>query len=137
MLCQGIAAQPQSLLPDAGARLEAILPQMSTVLKSSTPTAVTASTTLAAVLRCLSSPERTAVLEACAESLSVRAHHLTAPALVSLTSALARLGSGGWEPPQALLLNVEKQLDIKRYDLAPGKLWRAAKALELLGAGPL
>merc|ERR1719341_1085652 len=101
MLCQGISAQSQKLLPDAGQRLESLLPIVAEVL------------------------------DLCAKRLAIKINNLTAFNLVSLTAHLAAVasspGASGcrWSPPPELLHSVVAQLDMKRYDLPQGFLWRA------------
>ena len=132
MLCQGIAAQPDRLLPDAPARLEALLPHVSAALTQE-PTAVTAAQLLGSLGRCPATPARGLALDACAGQLARRMPDLQAPALVSLAVSLVPLAaSSGWTPAQPMLRALSRQLDIKRYDLAPGVLRRAARALDLV-----
>jgi len=53
--------------------------------------------------------------------------------LVNLAEAMEAVGRTGWTPSEGLAEKVCYLLDMKRYDLQPGKLWRAAKAFESLG----
>lgn len=136
MLLQAIASQPPSMVPDADARLEACLPQVSAALAAQ-PRTVTASQLLCSLIRCPSSAARDAALDDCVLRLERRAGDLSAPGLVQLSEALAAFAASGgvaWKPPPSMLRKVAFHLDIKRYDLGPGILWRAAAALEAAGA---
>ncbi|CAK0896329.1 unnamed protein product [Prorocentrum cordatum] len=140
MLLGGIAAQPPEALPDAPARLRSLLP-LAAAAASARTTAQTAAQLLGALPRCPDGAERAAAVEACAARLAVCARDLPARSLVSLAGALAALSprEGGAAPgagAAALLAALPVLLDIKRYDLPPGVLWRAARALEHAGAPP-
>ena len=65
-------------------------------------------------------------------------HDHPARSIAVLCEDLAALsvGTGDWAAPDALIAEVIKQLDQKRYDLPPGVLSRAAQALERAGANP-
>lgn len=144
MLCQGIAGQPIEALPDAPARLEKLLPHILAALAMN-PTAVSAAQLARSVGRYPMTPQHGVVLDACIAQLTARARNLSAPALVSLAVAISpavgRLGdelAGGREgvanPARDIFFReLVHQLDMKRYDLAPGVLWRAARALEAVG----
>jgi len=140
MLCQGISAQSQRLLPDAGQRLESLLPIVADVLEAK-PTAITLVTILGSLARCPASEQCSQVLDLCAKRLAMKINNLTAFNLVSLTAHLAAVasspGASGcrWPPPPELLHSVVAQLDMKRYDLPQGFLWRAKEKLDQLGAG--
>lgn len=131
MLCQGIAMQPSSLLLDASERLEALLPEVQKALQEK-PTAESAAQILWSLSRCTSSSRR-GVFAACDEVLVARAAELPASLLVRLAEALAAASRTGVTPSKALINKVSHHLDMKRYDLPPGKLWRAARAFEVLG----
>eukprot|EP00439_Symbiodinium_sp_Y106_P060043 s3090_g8.t2 len=130
MLCQGIAMQPPSLLLDASERLEALLPEVEKALQEK-PTAESAAQILWSLSRCTSS-SREGVFAVCDEVLSARAAELPASLLIRLAEALAAVSRTGLNPSQALIKKVSYLLDMKRYDLPSGKLWRAARAFELL-----
>ncbi|CAJ1379844.1 unnamed protein product [Effrenium voratum] len=130
MLCQGIALQPPSALPDASERLEALLPQVHEALKAK-PTAVSAAQIFWSLSRC-SCPARDEVLQAADECLAARAVDLSADLLVNLAESMAAVGRTGWQPSRKLVARVSSLLDMKRYDLRPGKLWRAAVAFQSL-----
>ncbi|CAE7323508.1 Zdhhc9 [Symbiodinium natans] len=130
MLCQGIAMQPS--LSDASKRLEELLPEVQASLQEpEVPSAESAVQILWSLSRCKSS--RDGVLAACDKVLSTRATELSANLLVRLAEGMAAVSRTGWEPSQALVQKVSYLLDMKRYDLPRGKLWRAAKAFEALG----
>eukprot|EP00927_Polykrikos_kofoidii_P039266 TRINITY_DN33688_c0_g1_i1.p1 TRINITY_DN33688_c0_g1~~TRINITY_DN33688_c0_g1_i1.p1 ORF type:complete len:734 (-),score=110.97 TRINITY_DN33688_c0_g1_i1:168-2264(-) len=138
MLCQGIASQPKSLLPDAPARIQALLPQVAAALSARPPAAKLATSFIASLTRCPSAPLRNEALTLCAERLCSRAKDLPCRDLVALTEDLAYLASpagGKWVVPEALLLAVVRQIDIKRYDLQSGILWRVERALVALSSG--
>lgn len=138
MFCQGVAAQPKDLLPNGAEMLQAVLPALNVAL-STKPSVITASMLVASLLRCPPSEQRNSVLDTCSKRLLDKGHDLSAPALVSLSGVLARwvAAPGGWQPPQPLTSKVAELLDMKRYDLRPGVLWRAADALTALGVEPL
>merc|ERR1712232_51418 len=131
-LVQGIASFPERLLPEAPVRLEALLPHVLTALALQ-PLSSSAAAFLAGLSRCPSSLARTAALTACTERLVKRCHDLPARSLVVLCEDISTLATGDWTPSDDLLAKVIEQLDQKRYDLAPGELGRAAKALERAG----
>lgn len=133
MLCHGIAAQPPRLLPDAAQRLQALLPKIDSALDANS-TALSVVQILASLARCSPCEERSTVLDKCAQFLSSKAYELPAPSLVLLATSAADVARSGWTVPHALSKAVGQRLDIKRYDLAPGTLWRAVEAMQALGA---
>eukprot|EP00928_Gymnodinium_smaydae_P044117 TRINITY_DN2944_c0_g1_i1.p1 TRINITY_DN2944_c0_g1~~TRINITY_DN2944_c0_g1_i1.p1 ORF type:complete len:694 (-),score=169.71 TRINITY_DN2944_c0_g1_i1:131-2191(-) len=135
MLYKGIASQPSSLVPDVPARLQALLPQVAIALDAQ-PAATTAAVLFGSLLRCPASPERDAQLGRCTDRLRARMRDLAAIELVNLCEELPASGSGSWTPPAHLIQDLTRFLDMKRYDLAPGVLHRAAQALERAGAAP-
>eukprot|EP00933_Yihiella_yeosuensis_P062057 TRINITY_DN64989_c0_g1_i1.p1 TRINITY_DN64989_c0_g1~~TRINITY_DN64989_c0_g1_i1.p1 ORF type:complete len:512 (-),score=140.39 TRINITY_DN64989_c0_g1_i1:73-1503(-) len=132
MLCQGISMQPARKLPDAGKRLKNLLPQVNAAI-SAKPTATTAAQLLGSLARCEPCEERTAALDVCAARLAAKAHELQAHMLVNLAGSIATVSKSGWTISPELLKEVSRQLDMKRYDLPQGVLWRAVDALEAVG----
>lgn len=133
-LCQGIAMQPSTTLPDASERLVSLIPQVRRALEAK-PTAVSTAQIFWSYSRC-SFDERDAVLKDADARLTQRAIDLTADLLINLVEAMEAIGRTGWSPSEALVQKVSYLLDMKRYDLQPGKLWRATKAFESLGVAP-
>lgn len=133
-LCQGIAMQPSTTLPDASERLVSLIPQVRRALEAK-PTAVSTAQIFWSYSRC-SFDERDAVLKDADARLTERAIDLTADLLLNLVEAMEAIGRTGWSPSEALVQKVSYLLDMKRYDLQPGKLWRATKAFESLGVAP-
>ncbi|CAK9081984.1 unnamed protein product [Durusdinium trenchii] len=132
-LCQGIAMQPSKTLPDAGKRLAALLPQVCNAFKAK-PSAISTVQLFWSLSRCAAdSGERDAALKLADEQLRSRAENLPAALLINLAEAMETVGRTGWAPSAALVKKVSSLLDMKRYDLQPGKLWRAAKTFEALG----
>lgn len=136
MLCQGLVGQPADIVPDISARVEALLPALQESL-SRAPSAVSAAQILGCLVRIPGTERRNAALDTCAEMLVVRAGDLGAMSLVSLAQATAITAKSpviglAWTPPPELLHEVHLQLDMKRYDLKPGTLWKAARALSLV-----
>lgn len=131
MLVQGLAAAP-----GAPARLERLLPRIAAALEAR-PAALTTAELLGGLASgCPASPARDAVLDSCASHLTATARTLPASSLVNIAGALAALAghSQPWKAPASLLDEIAAQLDIKRYDLGPGVLWQAVRALEACGA---
>ncbi|CAL1129258.1 unnamed protein product [Cladocopium goreaui] len=133
-LCQGIAMQPSTTLPDASERLVSLIPQVRRALEAK-PTAVSTAQIFWSYSRC-SFDERDAVLKDADTRLTERAIDLTADLLLNLVEAMEAIGRTGWSPSEALVQKVSYLLDMKRYDLQPGRLWRATKAFESLGVAP-
>jgi len=132
MLCRGLSSQTTSALPDRARRLQQLLPEIGVALRSK-PTCVTTVQLLHSLVLFPASEERDASLEICAGHIAERACDLSAATMVPLTESLATLADH-WTVPSKLVLALAHQLDIKRYDLRPGTLFRAARALEAAGA---
>jgi len=132
MLCRGVASQTTTALPDRAMRLQQLLPHVGVALRSK-PTCVTAVQLLHSLVLCPASEERDAALTTCAEHIAERACDLSTATMVPLTESLANLADQ-WTIPPKLVLALARQLDIKRYDVRPGTLFRAARALEAAGA---
>jgi len=132
MLCRGVASQTTTSLPDRATRLQQLLPDIGVALRSK-PTCVTTVQLLHSLVCCPASEERDAALTMCAEHIAERACDLSAATMVSLAESLATL-AGQWKVPPKLVLALARQLDVKRYDVRPGTLFRAAHALEAAGA---
>lgn len=137
MLCQGIAAQESVQACNVPTRLQSLLPVINEALAAG-PTAFSAAQILSSLVHCPASADRDVVLDACAQKLASKAYSLPASGLVNMAESMAKLAtaSAKWTPPDALLKATIDQLDTKRYDLAPGTLWKAAHALEVCGAEP-
>ncbi|CAE8634846.1 unnamed protein product, partial [Polarella glacialis] len=95
---------------------------------------VTAAQLLGGLAVCTPSEPRAKALDSCGELLTAKLYELPAPAIVALAEAVASVARSGWKPQAALRREISRQLDMRRYDLEPGKLWRAVDALKALGA---
>jgi hypothetical protein len=109
------------------ARMMQLMPLISSAVSSS-PTAVTTAQLLDSLRFCVA-PTRDDVLSACASRILTQISAFTAMNLVLLSESLAAL-SEQWTSPPALLAAIADNLDMKRYDLPQGELWRAQKALQ-------
>lgn len=144
MLCQGLVGQPADVVPDVSARIERLLPALLASLAAA-PSALSAAQIFGSLARCPGwSEQRLIALQACADVLATRGRDLEATSLLGLAQSLAHAakatpaaGQEAWAPPGALLQELQVQLDMKRYDLPPGVLWKAARALQALGCGEL
>jgi len=113
-------------------RLQQLLPDVGVALRSK-PTCVTTVQFLHSLVFCPASEERDVALTMCAEHIAEQACDLSTATMVPLTESLATLADH-WTVPPKLVLALARQLDIKRYDVRPGILFRAARALEASGA---
>lgn len=135
MLCQGLSAAQAVDTSSASRRLSAILPKAAIALELGPAALTTAELLGSLAVACPATADRDDVLSKCASHLTTVARTLPATSLVNLAGALSALAgeTPPWSAPQSLLDEIAVQLDIKRYDLAPGVLWKAARALEVAG----